>query len=368
VTEAPQQWLGGYRATGRRRLDEAEAGALLVRLRGELRPLRRAHLVSRWSVALISLGIGTYFMFRPDPSPAITVFAALGVMLLVLGPVGALLEIAFAPGFSRVFFLCAGALTALAVWMDPGGSQEGPWMLVGLLSGAGVVVGGLLMLFSRWSERPRRIQALGHGVVDVHRGEVLVFEPAQPPSTEPENQEGEEEHEEYDEPMARQLEVLPTSKLLYRVDEVLSRDLRVTPVISMAPPGPDGSPGTSRELSAPEREELGRAHARLRRQGISEVLGTTWLIAIVLRAIENLLRGNLDPRLSGASWLVTLACGIVLAIRRTRWQRRLGADVRTARVERVAGPGATVVELLPTSRLLWSAGGCPAPWRVGIQD
>jgi hypothetical protein len=368
VTEAPQQWLGGYRATGRRRLDEAEAGALLVRLRGELRPLRRAHLVSRWSVALISLGIGTYFMFRPDPSPAITVFAALGVMLLVLGPVGALLEIAFAPGFSRVFFLCAGALTALAVWMDPGGSQEGPWMLVGLLSGAGVVVGGLLMLFSRWSERPRRIQALGHGVVDVHRGEVLVLEPAQPPSIEPEPEDEDAEHEGDIHPMARQIEVLPTSKLLYRVDEVLSPDLPVSSVVSIGAPGPDGSPGTSRELSAIEREELVRGCARFRRQGISAVLGTTWLIAIVLRAIENLLRGHLDPRLSGASWLVTLTCATVLAIRRARWQRRLGADLRAARVERVAGPGTTVVERLPTSHLLWSVGGYPAPWRVGIED
>jgi hypothetical protein len=370
VAEGVQQWLGGYRATGRRRLEEAEVRALIERVQRELRPLRRAHLVSRWATALIALAIGTYFILRPDERPVITVFAALGAMMMVLGPLGALLEIAFAPRLpSRIFFAAAALVTAVAAWCERSSGRElGPWGTIALFSGFALGVGGLVALGKRWRSRPARMQTLGTAVADAHRGEVLVFEPASPAAPpDPEHEEGPEDEE----PMALRIEVLPMSRIIYRTDEVLGRYLHQASVVSVgiAETG-GGGPGTSRDLAPSEREELAREYARFRRRGISRVIWVTWLTALVLRAFETILRGHFDPRLSGASWVLTLACAVGLTVRRVRWQRRLAADLRAARVERVSGaPGSGAVrEILPISRLPWSVDGYPAPWRMGIQD
>jgi hypothetical protein len=348
VAEAAQQWLGGYRSTGRRRLEDAEASGLIARLRGELRPLRRANRVTRWSASVIVLAIASYFFFRPDPNPAMTVFAALGVMILVLGPLGALLEIVFAPGRgSRVFFILAVLLAVLGYWLEP----------LAVAAGIVVIMGGLTMLLSRLLGRPRRIAALGAAIVDVHRGEVLVFESAEPA--------GEESWEEAF--FHKRIEILPLSRVVYRLDGAISPTMEIAPVVSTAAPPADPDGGAPvRELSASEREELARAQPRLRWRSTSEVLQLTWLLALILRAITNVLRGHLDPRLGSVGWMLTLAGAAYLTLSRVRWHRRLAADVRAGRVERRPVPGsAAASEVLPASGQQWSTDGFPAPWRIG---
>jgi hypothetical protein len=248
----------------------------------------------------------------------------------------------------------------LGLWLWP--DFDHPGVLGGLagLAQGFVIFGGLIVLLARGHTRPIQIRNLGTAIVDVHRGSVLVFEPATPPGM--------------DAPALppdapRRIEVLPASKILYRFDEAVDPRLAVAPVVSVGRPATGPSPAEPvRDLSASEREELERARVRLRRLSIYRVLGASWFVAVILRAIENFLQHHLEPRLSGAGWLLTLAVAAYLTFRHVRWHRQLAADARGGHVERRNPPGSAVVERLPASDQVWAIEGLPAPWRLAIWD
>jgi len=320
--------------------------------------VRRAHLASKSVVALVSLGVATYFGFNPGDTGLLGgLFAFLGALILILGPAGAVLEIAFGTAAGRIVFLAAAAL-ALAGWFlkAPGDREPGPWGYVWIISLALVLMmGGGAVLLLRLLSRPRRLMSLRAALVDLADGEVRVFEQADATSSEePEAEAG-------------PLEVLPRSKLVYRAGEEVSPGLWEAPVAAVGRPSPATGPGT-RRLSVAELAELSAARPRLLKGAIAEVVFTTWLSAFVLRGLENWASRSLDPRLSGIGWTFACALGLFVALVRFRRQRALAADHRVGVVARSVadGPeGAVQVETLPISKQPWAIDEVPAPWRTG---
>lgn len=358
--EPPQGnlWVGQFRIAARRRLDSDERDALLARLLGERRQVHRAHVASQALTIATVLAIGTTFALRPGDSGGLEVaFAALGMMVLVLGPVGALLEVVFASWRSRLVFLAAGA-TALGGYLldDSTGREPGFWGLLWVVCFClAIVLGGGAMLFVRFRSRPKRLAALNAAATDVDNGEVLVFERAAGLCGGGEG-------------ASRRLEVLPLSKLLYRVDGDMSAELRSVPTVGLGTPPPDAQ-APSRLLSESEVVELRAARARFRRTGIGAVVFATWGTAVVLRLVENLLKRSVGPSLSGLGWLLAVALGLYIAIRRIRFQRALAADLEARTVERTSptGPnGPRLIETLAVSKLIWSVDGLPPSWRTPI--
>jgi hypothetical protein len=166
--------------------------------------------------------------------------------------------------------------------------------------------------------------------------------------------------------------VLPESGVVLSVGgKACKPGLRVVIVEAAAPPGTDPTPSTLDELSAnplerilssDERSELARRAARMRRPHPA-LLAITFLAA--LGALMLVLRNESGFRILPRWWPALL--GLILSwwgvFRARVLRRRLEADRRAGIVVR-SGVGADPdTEVLPVSRLLWTIGGAPAPWR-----
>ena len=126
--------------------------------------------------------------------------------------------------------------------------------------------------------------------------------------------------------------------------------------------------GESRPLAGTERHEITALSKKLRRLGV----GPGFLIAYAIFALIQLVRGATPP----GTWLAVLlwvGLGVVATkgyVRRRRLRRKLAGDLERAQLlcgTVVVDGRPHTVELLESSKSLWSIDGQPAPWRLEVR-
>ncbi|HEX4954623.1 MAG TPA: hypothetical protein VF017_14620 [Thermoanaerobaculia bacterium] len=225
----------------------------------------------------------------------------------------------------------------------------------------------------------RRARALGR---DLRRGELEVF---QSPAG-GESAEGEKGLS------ARHVEVLPHSRLLFRLDGVAPEKPRQVEIARAAAPprhavrwafprswvseSEDLEGLSRRRLSEGERAELGRSIRTLRKpSGCLLGLAAFFLLMVAAMAVNHWRGGPIDTGfsdvLAGVLWTFALGRGIFHYVRARRLAERLDFDLDAgwvavmARDDREAAEPAPPgdLEVLPTAGLPWTESGRPAPWR-----
>jgi hypothetical protein len=286
-------------------------------------------------------------------------------MILALGPVGASMEILFAGRGSCILFLAAIVVAVTGFLLEGNAAGDtGFWGLLSVVTFVFVITfGGGAALFLRWRDRPRLLALLRLAHGDLQRGEALAFE-------------RDVSEDDSEEDRARRLEVLPDSRIVYRIDGHTVFDLRQVALVGVGTPDAEAAAapfaeGGRRMLSVSELEELSVALGGFGWSAIKRAAFASWATAFVLINVDKISQGTLDARPRPIVWAAALGVGLFVGVSRIRLQRRLSVDVRAGAVEQILereGSGRRRLELLPQSRLHWRVDEVPAPWRRAEPD
>lgn len=130
----------------------------------------------------------------------------------------------------------------------------------------------------------------------------------------------------------------------------------------------DGMPNIfSRPMSQEEREELSTL-LRIHRSGSRGVALMALELFFILQALRPLWSQTTSDYAIAAVFALLLAVIVRIHAARYLTGRRISRDLAEGMLHRVDSPQGPI-EMLPSSRLIWSAGGQPAVWRTvaGIQ-
>lgn len=351
-------WCDGWPNVGERSLERDEREALTRRLEHDRARLRvRRWLVGGGSVAALALSAAPVIDGWGREPIALLVFAALGLFLLALGPIGVVIDLLFGKRPVSRAVLGAGLIAVIA-----GGIADNT-VAIGL-GGAVVVLGGAAVLVAHSIDDRRLARLLRVVASDIAAGKVLRFEPLpEPVLAEP--------------PAPPYFELLPASRVLHRFGGVVMSTWEVlaTEVIAERPdatdapldvtPGGTVHPGFSvrqRHLDKAELAEL----RRLRRRLLPGIWGAAVLATIVVAACLSVLPRQ--PLAAATALAATLLVAGALVLRIEMFRRALGRDVRRGqalvvqrRVSARNQPGR--YELLPESNAWWTVNDRPAAWR-----
>ena len=357
-------WCEGLAHIGRRALTEAEAKDAAGALAHESRRLRRTDrlVVVTFAGLLVAATLGLVWTSEGPIEPGTFSCFAPATALAGLGVLGALLEIVAAPSrLSRALFGAAMLIAAMSHWLASVGQRSRALDIATAISTGVVVIGGVIVLALRWSDRRKRLVLVRGASKDVTGGEVDAFGAVD-----------------------RLVEVLPASCVVYRVDDsvVLDRmyaaDVRRVPVPRDAPEGawyegrgrtlPPGVRVTQRHLVVEELEELAGYKRRALRAALVRSLVTLVCVAGMLRGLEQLTSGRqrLGPSALALSFAIAVAA--VVLVRGYLWSRRLAGDiargvtlvVRSAPRDDGKSDEDLVEEVLPVSGLQWTLDGAPS--------
>ncbi len=313
-------------------------------------------------------------------NPGLTVFSAIGVVLIWAAFLGGLGEILF--GFSRIsrlVFIFALLIPAGTLWIDH------PWATGLGLAGLSVAFyGGGAMLFLRGRDLKRCTRDLERLRTDLVDGTAWVFGSQGPAGSPPQTTEEGSSPPEARRPQARSIRLCPRSRVLVRLDGQLVDDISILPVTTHATDGVEhltapladaccthSDPDISlrqRHLSTGERRELAQLVTRSLWSQLAWLLVSgLFLTRSVMFLCQHLF--GLEAEYAGAIAMTAILSIVVLLALSIIWERwQLHRDRKEGLVTVLASVSDDVgneqrEEWLPNSGCLWTHRSAPADWR-----
>lgn len=182
------------------------------------------------------------------------------------------------------------------------------------------------------------------------------------------------------------LETLPKSHLIYRIDDENYPKWEVAEVVEISNTKPDeylapwyyaptdalenGLKYFQRKITQDEASELAGISRRIKRKTFVSILPSIYLSALGVRFVENILNKNIEPELSNTGWIIAVSIGLIFPIRWLNKWLKLRKDIKAQQVVSIWGQyedetkDILLEEVLPESGLLWSQNNRPSYWRV----
>lgn len=377
-------WCEGLRLAGMRRITAEERRLLGERLAAGR---RRARLV-RGGFLLVGVGLLGAVAVAAMGAGSLEdlgsrLFAAVGVVLLVVGGVGALAAALLSQRPWLRTVLAASLIAAVLGWVLGGVNQSEAWRDIVSIGAIVTFLAGNATALIEWTRQRRLRPALARSDADLDRGEVLEFRVPEGvvggPLAGLDVLAGGKRHDQPHSPETgrtllhgtetRGRSASANHHVVVRVGGEIAPALVTCRTVEVAPTPaeePDDGDAVDRRLSGQEVRELSRLRARAGRR-----VRTSLPVAVGfgILALAQLLTGGGDgDALSFAVW----AAGAVILFGRSawlwRWHFRLGRDLKRRRVAYAFdAEGASTrpaAEILPSSRTEWTQHSIPSPWRT----